>query len=149
VAHVHPDQEAALRRLRAAFGFIEVLEIIDHQPSEDPEAARSRGTTRTRTWRRLPTANRSVRRWLLDALEHDPLVLVRQGPYQLVVGDPAAVVGGGVGLQGPGEDHPVAAAGQRAAPVAPRLAGVMVSEDLGRLVPVTGWVPYRPSPVGV
>jgi hypothetical protein len=36
VAHVDPDQEAALRRLRAAFGFIEVLEIIDHQPSEDP-----------------------------------------------------------------------------------------------------------------
>jgi hypothetical protein len=36
MAHVDPDQEAALRRLRAAFGFIEVLEIIDHQPSEDP-----------------------------------------------------------------------------------------------------------------
>jgi hypothetical protein len=36
VAHVDPDQEAALRRLRAAFGFIEVLEIVDHQPSEEP-----------------------------------------------------------------------------------------------------------------
>ena len=36
VAHVDPDQEAALRRLRDAFGFIEQLEVIDHQPSEDP-----------------------------------------------------------------------------------------------------------------
>jgi hypothetical protein len=36
VAHVDPDQEAALRRLRAAFGFVEVLEIVDHHPSEDP-----------------------------------------------------------------------------------------------------------------
>jgi hypothetical protein len=35
VAHVDPDQEAVLRRLRAVFGFVEVLEIIDHQPSED------------------------------------------------------------------------------------------------------------------
>jgi hypothetical protein len=35
VGHVDPDQKAALRRLRAVFGFIEVLEIIDHQPSED------------------------------------------------------------------------------------------------------------------
>jgi hypothetical protein len=36
MAHVDPDQDAALRRLRAAFGFVEVLEIIDHQPSENP-----------------------------------------------------------------------------------------------------------------
>jgi hypothetical protein len=36
VAHVDPDQEAALRRLRAAFGFVEVLEVVDHHPSEDP-----------------------------------------------------------------------------------------------------------------
>jgi hypothetical protein len=30
MAEVDPDQEAALRRLRAAFGFVEVLRIIDH-----------------------------------------------------------------------------------------------------------------------
>jgi hypothetical protein len=36
VAHIDPDQEAALRWLRAAFGFVEVLEIIDHQPTKDP-----------------------------------------------------------------------------------------------------------------
>jgi hypothetical protein len=29
-AHAHPDQHAALRRLRAAFGFIQVLRIVDH-----------------------------------------------------------------------------------------------------------------------
>jgi hypothetical protein len=36
VAHLDPDQEAALRRLRAAFGLVEVLEVIDHQAGEDP-----------------------------------------------------------------------------------------------------------------
>jgi hypothetical protein len=30
VAQVDPDQLAALRRLRVAFGFVEVLEVIDH-----------------------------------------------------------------------------------------------------------------------
>ena len=30
MAEVDPDQEAALRRLRAAFGFVEVLWILDH-----------------------------------------------------------------------------------------------------------------------
>jgi hypothetical protein len=30
MAELDPDQEAALRRLRAAFGFVEVLRIIDH-----------------------------------------------------------------------------------------------------------------------
>jgi hypothetical protein len=35
VGQVDPDQDAALRRLRAAFGFVEVLEIIDHEPDQD------------------------------------------------------------------------------------------------------------------
>jgi hypothetical protein len=30
MGEVDPDQEAALRRLRAAFGFVEILKIIDH-----------------------------------------------------------------------------------------------------------------------
>jgi hypothetical protein len=30
MAELDPDQEAALRRLRAAFGFVEVLRIVDH-----------------------------------------------------------------------------------------------------------------------
>jgi hypothetical protein len=35
MAELDPDQEAALRRLRAAFGFVEVLRIIDHQAGRD------------------------------------------------------------------------------------------------------------------
>jgi hypothetical protein len=35
MAQVDPDQDAALRRLRAAFGFVEVLEIIDHESDQD------------------------------------------------------------------------------------------------------------------
>jgi len=30
------DQLAALRRLRAAFGFVEVLEVREHEPGRDP-----------------------------------------------------------------------------------------------------------------
>ena len=42
MAEVDADQEAALRRLRAAFGFVEVLEVVDHEPDadgDDDEAA--------------------------------------------------------------------------------------------------------------
>jgi hypothetical protein len=28
-----PDQDAALRRLRAAFGFVEVLDVNNHEPA--------------------------------------------------------------------------------------------------------------------
>jgi hypothetical protein len=37
MAEVDPDQAAALRRLRAAFGFVEVLRIVDHAPDDDDE----------------------------------------------------------------------------------------------------------------
>jgi hypothetical protein len=37
VAEVDDDQLAALRRLRAAFGFVEVVEVISHD-SDDPTA---------------------------------------------------------------------------------------------------------------
>jgi hypothetical protein len=33
VSEVDDDQLAALRRLRAAFGFVEVVEVIDHDPT--------------------------------------------------------------------------------------------------------------------
>jgi hypothetical protein len=36
VAQVDPDQLAALRRLRAAFGLVEVLEVVEHEPGRDP-----------------------------------------------------------------------------------------------------------------
>ena len=32
-----PDQEAALRRLRAAFGFVEVLEVVGNNDSQDQD----------------------------------------------------------------------------------------------------------------
>jgi hypothetical protein len=35
MAEVDPDQEAALRRLRAAFGFVEVLRIVDDEQDQD------------------------------------------------------------------------------------------------------------------
>jgi hypothetical protein len=35
MAEVDPDQEAALRRLRAAFGFVEVLKVVDHKAGQD------------------------------------------------------------------------------------------------------------------
>jgi hypothetical protein len=35
MAEVDPDQEAALRRLRTAFGFVQVLRIVDHH--DDPD----------------------------------------------------------------------------------------------------------------
>ena len=48
MAELDPDQQAALRRLRAAFGFVEVLRVVDHdhdqaqdqdddQPAEEGE----------------------------------------------------------------------------------------------------------------
>jgi hypothetical protein len=37
MAELDPDQEAALRRLRAAFGFVEVLRIVDHEADQDQD----------------------------------------------------------------------------------------------------------------
>jgi hypothetical protein len=35
MAAVEPDREAALRRLRAACGFVELLEVVDHEADSD------------------------------------------------------------------------------------------------------------------
>jgi alpha-ketoglutarate-dependent taurine dioxygenase len=35
MAELDPDQEAALRRLRAAFGVVEVLRIVHHHDDQD------------------------------------------------------------------------------------------------------------------
>jgi hypothetical protein len=37
MAQLDPDQAAALRRLRAAFGFVEVLRIVDHEQDQDQD----------------------------------------------------------------------------------------------------------------
>ena len=39
MAEIDDDQLAALRRLRAAFGFVEVVEVISHDSGYDPAAA--------------------------------------------------------------------------------------------------------------
>jgi len=39
MSEVDDDQLAALRRLRAAFGFVEVVEIISHDPAAAPDEA--------------------------------------------------------------------------------------------------------------
>ena len=36
VPQADSELEAALRRLRAAFGLVEVLEVIDHRADQDP-----------------------------------------------------------------------------------------------------------------
>jgi hypothetical protein len=38
MAEVDPDQDAALRRLRTAFGFVEILQIIDHDQVQSAPA---------------------------------------------------------------------------------------------------------------
>jgi hypothetical protein len=37
MAEVDPDQEAALRQLLAALGFVEVLRIVDHAQDDDDQ----------------------------------------------------------------------------------------------------------------
>ncbi len=37
MAELDPDQQAALRRLRAAFRFVEILRIIDHHDRQDQD----------------------------------------------------------------------------------------------------------------
>jgi hypothetical protein len=46
VPEVDDDQLAALRRLRAAFGFVEIIEVVRHDPvvSDDPEDDQGGGT---------------------------------------------------------------------------------------------------------
>jgi hypothetical protein len=43
MAELDPDQEAALRRLRAAFGFVEVLRIVDYEQDQDQDEALGEG----------------------------------------------------------------------------------------------------------
>jgi hypothetical protein len=37
MAELDPDQQVALRRLRAAFGFVEILRILDHRDGQDQD----------------------------------------------------------------------------------------------------------------
>jgi hypothetical protein len=37
MAEVDADQAAALRRLRAAFGFVQILRVLDHSDGQDQD----------------------------------------------------------------------------------------------------------------
>jgi hypothetical protein len=54
LAELHPDLEAALQRLRAVFGFVEILRIVGHkadQNQDDNEADEAEGRHRRSRWR--------------------------------------------------------------------------------------------------
>jgi hypothetical protein len=42
VAELDPDQEAVLRRLRAAFGFVEVLRVVDHEDDQERDSGHAK-----------------------------------------------------------------------------------------------------------
>ena len=44
MSEVDDDQLAALRRLRAAFGFVEIIEVISHDPAAAPEESIERAS---------------------------------------------------------------------------------------------------------
>jgi hypothetical protein len=43
MAELDPDQLAALRRLRIAFGFVELLRVVDHEAAQDQGDAGTAG----------------------------------------------------------------------------------------------------------
>ena len=57
MAEVDPDQEAALRRLRAAFGFVEVLRVVDHDQDQHKDQDQD-GDQATDEGRQGPPADR-------------------------------------------------------------------------------------------
>jgi hypothetical protein len=75
VAEVDDDQLAALRRLRAAFGFVEVVEVISHDPGEDlaaPLVESVEGARGMEDPRRMTPAEREQAQALLARAVSDP-----------------------------------------------------------------------------
>jgi hypothetical protein len=64
VSEVDDDQLAALRRLRAAFGFVEVIEVISHDPTA-PQGEPIEGATMADPRRMTPRSKRKPTRSLL------------------------------------------------------------------------------------
>jgi hypothetical protein len=73
VPEVDDDQLAALRRLRAAFGFVEIVEVIDHD-SDDLAVAPDESTEGARTAdpRRMTPEEREQAHALLTRALSDP-----------------------------------------------------------------------------
>jgi hypothetical protein len=72
MAELDLDQEAALRRLRAAFGFVEILKVVDHRPTK----------TTTRPSRRARRHRRPTARVSLPATRCGGRRPADDGPYQ-------------------------------------------------------------------
>jgi hypothetical protein len=70
VAEVDDDQLAALRRLRAAFGFVEIVEVISHDPAAAPEES-IEGATMADPRRMTPAEQEQAHALLTRALR-DP-----------------------------------------------------------------------------
>ncbi len=70
MSEVDDDQLAALRRLRAAFGFVEVIEVITHDPAAVPDA--SIEGARMADPRRMTPEEQEEAHALLTRALHDP-----------------------------------------------------------------------------
>jgi hypothetical protein len=70
VAEVDDDQLAALRRLRAAFGFVEVVEVVSHDPAAAPDTS-THGASMADP-RRMPPEEREQAHALLTRALTDP-----------------------------------------------------------------------------
>jgi hypothetical protein len=100
-----PQTIGGLWRLRAAFGFVEVLRVLayhDDQDQDDGEPLDEDDQAPP-----LPTGRALVRRQHAAAV-HDPLALVRIGPQQLIGGRPAGMLGRGMPLEILGAEKPAA-----------------------------------------
>ena len=67
---VDDDQLTALRRLRAAFGFVEVIEVVSHDPAAAPDE--SREGARMADPRRMTPEEREQAHALLTRALSDP-----------------------------------------------------------------------------
>jgi hypothetical protein len=75
VPEVDDDQLAALRRLRAAFGFVEVVEVISHDPGDDlaaPPVESIEGAREVEDPRRMTPEEREQAHALLTQALSDP-----------------------------------------------------------------------------
>ena len=70
MAELDDDQLAVLRRLRAAFGFVEVVEVIGHDPAAPPDEAMQ--GVRMADPGRMPPEERKQAYWLLTRALSDP-----------------------------------------------------------------------------
>jgi hypothetical protein len=130
MAEVDPDQEAALRRLRAAFGFVEVLRIIDHNDRQDQDDDQlTEEGDQAPTGRPVALVRRRHVAAVHVAAVHDSLALVWIRPQQLIGRRPARMFARGVAPPGPTGRGTSGRSPRSGSPTAPRLARVVETEQ--------------------